>query len=711
MFIKYMVSTEDNSLLDKWLNNKKDDLTPYYYNKLEFLKLYGNRCRTQHRSFFDASCSLATTEDECIGGRELYCQYSNKQCSDVIDSICNYYDDSGNYIKEKWGKDQVEYLDRLYKTGGIFEYGTVIYNNDKKKIDQTIKTNAFQKIYDKFNVGSEPGYNKVGCFSSINNLMKTSESSGFFTKVPSIMTQIHDMRENIFKKLEIPYDRNDEANNTVKLVEISIYVYEVLYTDVYKFKKKINDFFIFKHDTQFDKKIIEELQKEGICVESRNPKLHVKRIPHDLFSLPKEDFDDENTYFDVLYNVGKLCYDVAINSVFDVGKFILHIPEFLMKNYGIIILLIFVFVFAWQMLALVVDAEPIVDAVDGVVYYNNILMGLFGYQVDNNPTLLKSMILLLKPIMPTLNVLYTLIRDLLCMLTPLLENPHVIQANIGMVLGNEITNMYYSKSLFPKQFDVFIKQMQNIGSIEVLTHILKNDILQCGKNIRAIGRQRNLVYVSDEERTYQRWGQFIFEQWKGGTTHMTFKLFVADLLKSPLNNIGKMFSVLTAIMIPSAAKNDDIKIIAKECCELLYVLFIEGPFPQETGVKNLAEAIGDPFQRIAATAISYNVYERFTAIFSCNVLFLIALSSGMLIGNKLNDYRAAYIKGRKDANDEYAANPANYGRNAVKGKGGKGIEHMKGSTMKKSNATSRKTTSRKKKLRKLRFRSPKSASA
>jgi hypothetical protein len=709
-----MVSTEDNSLLDKWLNNKKDDLTPYYFNKLEFLKLYGNRCRTQNKPA-PGDCTNSKTEDECIGGRELYCQYSNKQCVDVIDSICNYYDTSGNYIKETWGKEQVEYLDRLYKTGGIFEYGKVIYKNDENKIKKTIKTNAFQIIYNKFNVGSEPGFNKVGCFSSINNLMKASESSGFFVKLPSIMTQIHDMRENIFKKLDIPYDRADEANNNIKLIEISIYVYELLYTDVYKFKKKFNDFFIFKHDKEFDKNIIDELHKDGICVQSRNPKQHTKPIPSDLFSLKEDDFDDENTYFDVLYNVVKLCYDVAMNSVFDFGQFVLSIPECLIKNYGIIILVIFVFVFAHQLLALVVDSEVIVDAVDGVVHVKNIFMGFIGYQVDDNPTLLKTIIVSLKPIMPYLNILYMFIRDLLCLLAPKLQDPALIQAKIGMALGNEMTNMYYTKSLFPKKFSEFAREMGNLVSIEVFMHILKNDILQCKKNVRAIGQNRNLVYVNDiEQPSFERWRQFIVDQWTGGSTHFSLKFFVQDLLKSPSENIGTMFSVLRSILAGTYLNEDNkdnVSIIARECVVLMEVLFIEGPDKQVTGVQNLADAIGEPFKRIAVTAASYDVSKRYTAIFACNVLFFVALSSGMLIGNRLNDYRAAYLKGRQDAKAVYDADPANYkGRNAAKGKGGKGTPRMKGSTMKKSNATSRKTTSRKKKLRKLRFRSPKSAS-
>jgi hypothetical protein len=81
----------------------------------------------------------------------------------------------------------------------------------------------------------------------------------------------------------------------------------------------------------------------------------------------------------------------------------------------------------------------------------------------------------------------------------------------------------------------------------------------------------------------------------------------------------------------------------------------------------------------------------------------------MFIGNRLNDYRQAYNKGKQDAKAVYDADPANY-KGSKTTKGGKGTPHMKGSTMKKSTATSRKTTSRKKKLRKLRFRSPKSAS-
>jgi hypothetical protein len=654
-----MDSKDDNSLLDKWLNNKKDDLTPYYFNKLEFLKLYGNRCRTQSKP---DDCTTATSEDECIGGRELYCQYSKDQCIDVIDSICNYYDDSGNHIKEKWSEDQVEYIDRLYKTGGLFEYGKVIYDNDEKKINQTIKTNAFQIIYNKFNVGSQQYYNKKGCFSAINKLIKDNDS---------VMKKIHEMRKKIFKE----YDENNEDNNTIKLIEISVYVYEVLYEAIVE-RSLPDKFTIFKHDKELDKEIITELQKEGICIQTTNPKKNTKPIPSNLFSLQLDDFNYEIPTHSLLFNVVKWSYDVAKSSVYGIGNLILNTGVFLINNYGNISIIIFGFVLLHQILAMLVDFDSI---------------NIFGFVFENLDVGKNRIIDIkqLKIIMPYLNVLYTHCRNLLCILTPILENIHLIHANIGIIIGNEATRMYFNKSIFSTKITSFISQLKNIAFIETLIHILKNDFLHCGQQVRAIGKERNLVYVDDKESDLQRWRQFIVEQWKNGTTHMSFKLFVKDLLKSPLVNLKKMYLVLNSIITGSYLQEnnrDDIKTIAKECVELMYVLFIEGPFAQEAGVQDLAGIFVKPFRQVYTNVSSYDIYKRFNEIITFDILFFVALSSGMLVGYLQNDFRKGYVKG---------------------------IENMKKSTMKKSNTLSRKTPSRKRRSRKSRSRSsksPKSAS-
>jgi hypothetical protein len=658
-----MVSIDDNSLLDEWLNNKKDDLTPYYFNKLEFLKLYGTRCSTQTKP---EDCTQAKTEDECIGGRELYCQYSNEQCVDVIDSICNYYDEKGYYTKEKWGKDQVEYIDRLYKTGGLFEYGKVIYDNDEKKINQTIKTNAFQIIYNKFNTSSEQYYNKKGCFSAINNLIKANDS---------VMTQIHAMRKKIFDKLKLGYDNKAEDNNTIKLIEISVYVYEVLYNDIVT---KTDNFSIFKHDTKLDAGIIAELRKEGICVQNTNPKKNTKPIPSNLFSLKLDDFNYKIPTHSLLFNVMQWSYDVAKRSVYGVGNLILNTGVFLINNYGNIAIVIFGFVLVHQILAMLVDFDSI--NIFGLVFEK--------MDIGNNHIINIEQ---LKKIMPYLNVLYTHCRNLLCLLIPVLNNVSLIHANIGLIIGDEATRMYFNKSIFSTKIASFIAKLKNIAFIETLIHVLKNDFLHCGQKVRAIGKERNLVYVDDKESDLQRWRQFIVEQWKNGTTHMSFKLFVADLFEDPLKHIKTMYLVLNSIITRSYLQEnntDDINTIAKECVELLYVLFIEGPFAQETGVQDLAGALAQPFRQAYTNINNYDIYKRFNEIITFDILFFVALSSGMFAGYLQNEFRKGYVKGKEETN--ISNTPS---KNPPSSSGGSNKKKSKKRTSKKR--TSRKTPSRK----------------
>jgi hypothetical protein len=266
---------------------------------------------------------------------------------------------------------------------------------------------------------------------------------------------------------------------------------------------------------------------------------------------------------------------------------------------------------------------------------------------------------MLKKLMPYVNLLYTHCRNLLCLLIPVLNNVHLIHANIGVILGNEGARMYFSKSIFPKKFVNFAAELKNIAFVEFLIHILKTDFLQCEKKVRAMGSHRNIVYVDDKESDYQRWKQFIVAQWESGSTHRIFKDFIENLLKDPLSNIKTLFLALNSLItgsyfkerLPGEPPLAEHVIIAGQGFDLFKALFIEGPFYQETGAKDVVDIFGNlmsPFKNIIKNPGEYDLTKRFSEIITINVLFFISLSTGALVGYLQNDVREGYLKGKAE---------------------------------------------------------------
>ena len=602
---------EKSNRLQEWLDNKNDDLAPYYFNKLEFLKLYGTRCTTQMPTTPE-ECEKKTNNRDCIVGRELYCQYSQDKCAGVIDSICNYYDEKGNYIQEKFTESQVEYLDTLYKMAGSFEYGKFLSTDSAK---QSIQTNAFQILYTKFNVGKEEGFNKSSCYSAIGDVMQSNAA---------VMEQIHKTREAAFKRFGLTYDTTE--HQFVKLPELAMYVFEVLR------KEKIPDGWlnrfktIFTHDVELDKAILEIIKKEGICVQSTNPKRGEKMIPNDVTKLTKSDFELTQTPANsVLYNVVKKALDIAMQTTFYIGSIIVNIAQFLIQNYGNIAMAFMVIVCMQQFLGLLVDSSTLVDTT------NEAIKTFYG---ESSITGLKKLIDVVKPIMPYLNVLYVHCRDILCVIMPVITSPRLIQSSFGIFIGNYIANVKVNRSIIPPNF---ITKLKDIAFVEVLIHVLQSEFLNCDKTIRAIGKDRAIVYVTDTETNIQRYIQFISEQFATGTTQPFFRDFMQDVFVNPLGNAKRLFLVLGSLISGSCFRQespDEISQIAKEGAELIYTLFVEGPFAQETGATGLNNAIIGPVKSTFSMIGSYDFYNRVMEVFTLDALFYIAVVSGVVVGNK-----------------------------------------------------------------------------
>ncbi len=305
-----------NPLLLGWLMDTKDDCFPYYFSKLEFLQMYGKQC-----SNHAGSCKSAKTEQECNNkGRFLKCTYTEGECVQVIDSICNYYDNDGNVKEEEWGEDQVKYISDIYKIASNVYLGEFM---NSKGYEEIVKTNAFQIISEKINNAENDEF-----INLINSIL--SNNSNFMDNLLNIRTQAYDdfTKKYIGDNLNdenILYDKRVspfENTNTVKKCELVFYIFEIFKEKNCPSCKKG----LFIHDTEDDKKIIEILKNNNLSIDDN--KNNEKNI-----ALEKNDYKHEKGIGgNIIWVINKLIFGTIIGSTKLIGNILLLVPK-LIRNY------------------------------------------------------------------------------------------------------------------------------------------------------------------------------------------------------------------------------------------------------------------------------------------------------------------------------------------------------------------------------------------
>ncbi len=301
-----------NPLLLGWLMDTKDDCFPYYFSKLEFLQMYGKQC-----SNHAGTCKSAKTEQECNVKRVLKCSYTEGECVQVIDSICNYYDKEGNVKEEEWGEEQVAYINYLYKTAVNIKFGEFMLGKDYNK---TVKTLAFQLISDKFNNIEYDNTLDKACSSSIKNiLMKNSE----------VLNELFNLRSKAYNDMAKEHSQPFIFTPTIKNSELALYVFELL-----KIKKCGEYKTIFKHHKSDDNKIFEILTKKGVCFQEEHENDKTSSF-FNLTNFDKEDFEyvDENkmeinkdlNLSTIFWKLSITIFNIAKKSVIGIGSILMVI--------------------------------------------------------------------------------------------------------------------------------------------------------------------------------------------------------------------------------------------------------------------------------------------------------------------------------------------------------------------------------------------------
>lgn len=647
--------------LKEWLSDTRDDLSPYYMSKLDFLKLYGKRCSTQRRPSGEDRCETATNNDECIGGRELYCQYDSDSCSEVIDSICNYYDENGNYTEERFTETQVNYLDSIYKMSGMKEFEKAIHMYSLGCSD-CIQTNAFQIIYNKFNIGNEEGQNKKSCYIEIATLMQSDDI---------IMEEIHEHRGKIYNAFNQDYEEDD--NQFVKMPELVMYVYELMR----KIKNPESWYQrypnMFTHNDVLDRKIYEIIKKVGTCVQSSNPRPREKTIPNNLETLSANDFILGPVENNVLYNVVIYTVNIVKNTVYYIGIAVVNIVQYLIENYNQIVIALMYIILVRECLGFILDMNNFIisdtmntatETVSG--FYSSFtqatgwaknMIGIPATVAAAPATIaaapvnmtyndIKTIMTKLKQIMPYLNTLYSYVRNVLCLLMPIITSARLVQSNFGVYLGNYIAKARTTRSPIPPSF---LNKIGNIAFMETIIYALKKNILQCDRTVRAIGQNRDLVYVTDQEGDFARWKEFITMQIKHGTTQPVFRDFMTNFMENPLGNIKSLFLIIASgfniLSGNEIETSDDNAIIAKQGLELIYAL-MQGPFALETGVMSLGTVATNavPFQSSFGSVLSSGAdfSQRFLELCTIDMLWVTAVISGIVVGYQTDPHTAAY---------------------------------------------------------------------
>lgn len=446
----------NNPLLIDWVKNKEDDSSPYYFSKLDFLKIYGKKCMNQNKY---GDCSTANTEDECIS-RDLKCRYTNNQCIKIIDSICNYYEEDGNPIYIKWTSDQVEYIDNLYKLAVSFEYGKFMDGNNYMS---TIKTNAFQRIYSKFNITLESvTYNKRGCYYSIRSKLKQSKI---------FISQIKEHRQKSYNAI---YSKTGIYKNDsdIKPVEISLYVFELLrekYT-----QSKISN--LFYHDETIDEEIYEILNQKGICINNSNIPIggNVKEIPLNLMELSPSDFEyNENIPGScILWNLSNRLYQLLGRMTFQSGKLAMTIFKCILNTRyyinqklsvlsewsSILLFILLILDFIFKSLTLVSDKT--------VSFEENPLLFIINQYAEY-----FSAFKYLTFILPYLRILQLILSTFICVLIPITNLSYIEELVKELFNQGETVEKtgYYMNSKLKTTFNIktILTKDNNMGKVDL----------------------------------------------------------------------------------------------------------------------------------------------------------------------------------------------------------------------------------------------------
>jgi len=626
---------ENNILLITWLQDKKTDLAPYYLNKLDFLKTYGTRCRTQYKP--EDGCEQYKDEDNCIGGKELYCEYTNDQCVDVIDSICNYYDSSGNYIEEKWGEEQVKYIDDLYNLAGSLEYGKTLDNNT---YNTYFKSNAFHIIYDKFKltINDTKIYNKRACYATIENQLKNNRS---------FMDQIHKKREELYKKM-YNYEYNKMEHDYVKVPELTYYVYEVLK------KNKINTLSfndIFSHNSSIDEKIKETLEREGVCIaQIHNKKTGSKPIKIDLLNdISKEDFITDNNKSSVMiFELLQYTWGIIKSVPYYVGKLIINIIDFCLKNRNYI-------AFMLSMVLLIFVGMHFL--MDTTVINSNLASFLDTFGIGQNIIFFIRIGEYLKENKAVINIAFKCIRNITCFLLPYLSNPKIIHASIGHVIGNYIADGTYRrqfegvKALIP--FKLF-NELQYLTISQVALMFIKTELLHCDKHLELIGTNKDISWKDTfPTETDISWAVRILKEDDNNFVNMTH-FFTEELFHSPFESIKILFEIIGSFLNNSAWKSfeegnvssDKSVNIATDILKYLHTVLWTG----RGGLATESSSLSDQVTGALKNNLTLNIditksMDAFKELLTFKLMFFSMISIGVIFGYMSNTYRKIYKEG------------------------------------------------------------------
>jgi len=135
-----------NKYLLAWFQDSQSDFREYYFSKANYMKWIGRQCR-EDQNHYDTPCTAAGKDElKCgeLGVRR--CQFSEADgCTEMPDSICNYYSHRTGRVKQKrWTETEVHAIEDMYTTAAIVEFAKAIKKYDH--VGQQHKTRKFGRL-------------------------------------------------------------------------------------------------------------------------------------------------------------------------------------------------------------------------------------------------------------------------------------------------------------------------------------------------------------------------------------------------------------------------------------------------------------------------------------------------------------------------------------------------------------------------------------
>jgi len=452
-----------NKYLLAWFQDSQSDFREYYFSKANYMKWIGRQCR-EDQNHYDTPCTAAGKDElKCgeLGVRR--CQFSEADgCTEMPDSICNYYSHRTGRVKQKrWTETEVHAIEDMYTTAAIVEFAKAIKKYDH--VGQQHKTRKFGRLSStksrqrKIRLDMYHSSTVTNAFMFICQQMRERPAcadairrelvghDAFLTKVAMHRAPYYEREKK---------HMSEKRKKQILLPELALYVFEVL-----REKKKPSGWIFGRHKTLYphngtiDQAIYDIIaSSEKGCRDadssssafssssssspsssSSSSDFTTTAASPSMLNLTEEDFQLQTPWSSTLWKLAVFMVDISKKAVMMVWQVMCAVARFIYNHYGKIFMVIILLAGIFYLLNFLLSCGPAMKVFDEFHDSKNIVNN-----ADSVWTIVKIFVGYIKipkgdgPGTPAwlqfrtmIRQFYRYFREIICLLLPTLFNPTV----------------------------------------------------------------------------------------------------------------------------------------------------------------------------------------------------------------------------------------------------------------------------------------------